>query len=53
MIEKLLLSLSMIFVAIILTWSMDDIIVTITIWIVNALSIYFLFFDKEDEKPAK
>ncbi|OIK10679.1 hypothetical protein [Bacillus sp. MUM 13] len=46
MIEKMLLSLSMIIVAIILTWRMDDLIITITIWAINAISIFYLFFYK-------
>ncbi|MFD0047995.1 hypothetical protein ACFVHQ_01415 [Actinomycetes bacterium NPDC127524] len=53
MIKKMLLSLSMIIVAIILTRRMDNIIITITIWAIDVISIYYLFFDKEDEDHIK
>lgn len=48
MLQKILSSITMIGIAIILTFFSDEIITIVTIWLINGLSIFFLFFEKEE-----
>ena len=48
MLQKILSSITMIGIAITLTFLMDEIIPIITIWLINGLSVFFLFFEKEE-----
>ena len=48
-IEKILLSIAMIVMAIILSFFAKNIILIVTIWAIFGISIFFLFSDKDKE----
>ncbi|MFJ7746939.1 hypothetical protein [Peribacillus sp. NPDC097295] len=48
MLQKILSSITMIGIAIILTFFTDGFISIVTIWLINGLLIFFLFSEKEE-----